>query len=163
MRVLGALREILEDDPGWRTAAACTGDARFTRPDVDPEVLRAVCAECAVRGSCLAEALTNEERHDIWGGLDFAERAAYCPVCGDAKVPQELGCTPAHSLIRLVHLMEMELAGDPDVLVGSKLRPSARTSEDCPVPLGQSHDSGRAYRHGCRCRPAYEAKMGRAS
>lgn len=146
-----SLQVLLEEHRGWDRQAACRGDFRFTA-DAPSAELKQVCARCPVRASCLACALVHEERHDVWGGLDFAERGAYCPVCGGEKAPDALGCTPAHSLIRLVRLIELERAGDPDVRVSAKQTPSARTAEDCPVPLGQDHSSPSAYKRlGCRC------------
>lgn len=61
----------------WIEFAACR--------DVDPTVFfvdrgesvaeaRAICNACPVRLNCLDHALTNSERHGIWGGLTEAER-----------------------------------------------------------------------------------------
>lgn len=147
-----ALRHALERHPGWRAQRACIGCfAVFVGPERDVAKAREICGACPVRALCLAEALVNEEEHEIWGGLDFAERAAFCPICGEAKEAHELGCTPAHSLLRLARLLQLEVDGHPSVEVSARQRPSARTNEDCQVLLGRNHSSARAYKDGCRC------------
>lgn len=35
---------------------------------------KALCASCSVRPACLAVALANKEKWDIWGGLNADER-----------------------------------------------------------------------------------------
>lgn len=153
-----SLRLLLDDHPAWREEAACRGDARFVDTRTPTSELRPVCMSCPVRRVCLAFALTGEERHDTWGGFSFAERAAYCPVCGERKAPEALGCDDAHSLIRVARLIELEREGDPDVSFAQRQVPSARQSEDCPLPLGRDHATARAYdRRGCRCPAARRA------
>lgn len=150
-----SLRLLLTERPGWRSGAACLDEFAFTSGAGDVEALKAICASCPVRAWCLAEALVYEERHDIWGGLTFGERARLCPICGAEKDPSDLGCSPGHSLMRLVGLIDLERSGDPDVVVGGRgVRPSARTAESCPIPLGQDHATANAYRRGCRCEAA---------
>ena len=63
----------------WQSKAACRGlDAAifFPDPDVDDEALpaKAVCAECAVRESCLEYALGYREKDGVWGGATERER-----------------------------------------------------------------------------------------
>ena len=66
---------------GWQTHGACRDvltDAWF--PDAAEPVLRAAavgrCGECAVRRSCLAFALSENEDHGVWGGTTEVQRAA---------------------------------------------------------------------------------------
>ncbi|HEX4903468.1 MAG TPA: WhiB family transcriptional regulator [Acidimicrobiales bacterium] len=61
----------------WASRAACHGlDPRlfFPAEDDDPEVAKAVCAQCAVREPCLEFALGAREREGVWGGCTEAER-----------------------------------------------------------------------------------------
>lgn len=46
-------------------------DERRTREDA----AKTVCGTCDARPDCLAIALANRERHDVWGGLNPDERA----------------------------------------------------------------------------------------
>lgn len=72
-------------DPGfhpWMTDAECTQydpDMWFS-PDGDPHTARrakTVCqTRCTVREQCLQHALSNNEQHGIWGGMDVDERRA---------------------------------------------------------------------------------------
>jgi WhiB family redox-sensing transcriptional regulator len=48
---------------------------------------RKVCATCPVATECLADALSREERHGIWGGYDQYERRALLTA------PQENPCS----------------------------------------------------------------------
>ncbi len=61
----------------WRKQAACRGiDAEVFYPasDDDAGAAKAICAECAVRETCLEWALANREREGIWGGATERER-----------------------------------------------------------------------------------------
>ena len=62
----------------WREEAAC----RYTDPDLffpesgagmhtTAKAAKAVCAVCPVRNNCLDDALRNDERHGIFGGINF--------------------------------------------------------------------------------------------
>lgn len=73
------------DRGDWQAFAACAGamGAAFY-PPFRPERktvrvgrenrAKAVCASCSVRTDCLAQALANNERFGIWGGLTGRER-----------------------------------------------------------------------------------------
>lgn len=72
-------------EPMWRVFAKCTGDnaAYFFPPnhfERKPEKdgregrARALCQVCRVRAECLEYALTVEEPHGIWGGLNELQR-----------------------------------------------------------------------------------------
>jgi WhiB family redox-sensing transcriptional regulator len=72
-------RTTLPMNQPWQSKAACRGlDAAifFPDPDVDDEALpaKAVCAECAVRESCLEYALGYREKDGVWGGATERER-----------------------------------------------------------------------------------------
>jgi len=72
------------DDGKWRLSARCReqdksvffvegGQGNSARTLQDRrELALFVCAECPVRMHCLNYALCNEERHGIWGGIDFS-------------------------------------------------------------------------------------------
>lgn len=66
-----------DDDGDWREQARCA--------ETDPEIFfpdkggstrdaKGVCLVCDVRHDCLQEALDNDERFGIWGGLSERER-----------------------------------------------------------------------------------------
>lgn len=72
-------------DVTWRLGARCRGeDAVWFFPpghiehkaEKDARELRAraICGGCPVRAECLDYALTVEEPHGIWGGLNELER-----------------------------------------------------------------------------------------
>ena len=114
-----------------------------------------VCFSCPVRGSCLKFALDTEVTDGVWAALTWAERGRLCPICGwPKKAVDDLGCTPAHSLLRLARLLQQEDDGDPDVRVLNRQDPSARTNPYCTLPRGHNHSTDWAYRTGCRCTPA---------
>lgn len=77
-RLVEVFARQAKEDP-WRQDAAC----RDTSPDLfypeqgDLDGLRrakAVCRECTVREPCLEYALTNSEKHGLWGGLTYEGR-----------------------------------------------------------------------------------------
>jgi WhiB family redox-sensing transcriptional regulator len=49
-------------------------DLFFPERGASTNEAKAVCARCAVREQCLEHALTNGEKHGIWGGLSERER-----------------------------------------------------------------------------------------
>jgi WhiB family redox-sensing transcriptional regulator len=68
----------MADRAGWAPRGACR--------DVDPEVLfvpgaaqhraKLICAGCAVRIECLADALDSRTEFGVWGGMTERERRA---------------------------------------------------------------------------------------
>lgn len=67
-------------------AAACTSRPRlFFGPEGETDVPRklrerlakAICQDCPVRDECLADAITNDIRHGVWGGSGEKERQMY--------------------------------------------------------------------------------------
>jgi WhiB family redox-sensing transcriptional regulator len=73
----------LADD--WQRLAACKGPfAEFFFPPSVPErkddkaeregAAKAICSDCRVRQECLDYALSIQEPHGIWGGLNELER-----------------------------------------------------------------------------------------
>ncbi len=64
----------------WARQARCADvpdpDIFFPRHDDPGTKARQLCQACPVRDACLTFAITNDERHGIWGVLDPAERAA---------------------------------------------------------------------------------------
>ncbi|MDH6126909.1 WhiB family transcriptional regulator [Kitasatospora sp. GP82] len=75
------LHEITPDPEGDLRGAACTAlDPDLFFPEDGDEWserrARMVCAGCPVRAICLDLALTRNEKHGIFGGLNAAERRA---------------------------------------------------------------------------------------
>jgi hypothetical protein len=120
---------------------------------------RAVCEDCPVVDQCLHDALDAEPTLGVWAGMTFDERTLLCPVCHNPKPPEALACDFPHRLLRLARMAEQQELGDPDVAISLRQRPSARTNPECIVARGRSHDTAAAYRLGCRCRAALDAKM----
>jgi WhiB family redox-sensing transcriptional regulator len=71
----------------WQRLAACKGPfAELFFPPSAPErkdekaaredAAKAICADCDVSGECLDYALSIQEPHGIWGGLNELERRA---------------------------------------------------------------------------------------
>ena len=62
----------------WRERGRCKGVAPsvfYPEDDEDPaEEAKQVCAECAVRESCLEYALAGREKIGVWGGYTARER-----------------------------------------------------------------------------------------
>ena len=63
----------------WRSAGLCRGSDPliFYPPSEDDslaEEAKTICSMCAVRRPCLEFALTNREKHGVWGGLTERER-----------------------------------------------------------------------------------------
>lgn len=61
----------------WRNQAACAGmnpDLFYPERGATLAHAKAVCAGCPVAADCLDHALTNGERHGIWGGKSEQER-----------------------------------------------------------------------------------------
>jgi WhiB family redox-sensing transcriptional regulator len=70
---------------GWTELAACRGSERtlFFAPETGERkedrierefIAKRICASCAVRSECLANALDRNESHGVWGGMNEAER-----------------------------------------------------------------------------------------
>jgi WhiB family redox-sensing transcriptional regulator len=73
------------DDSTWRADAECRGDnavyffapnhfERKPEKDLREGNARALCRRCKVREECLEYAVTVQEPHGIWGGLNELER-----------------------------------------------------------------------------------------
>ena len=84
-----------DGDQHWQRHAACVGEVavNFYPPvRTEKKVVRlaresrakAVCAGCRVRLDCLEQALANNERYGIWGGLTDVERRAHLEATGRA-------------------------------------------------------------------------------
>jgi len=69
-------QEPPDDEPDWRTSAAC---AEFSVEMFFNEVgylaAREVCAACQVSGNCLSYALRTRQAFGVWGGLTTPERS----------------------------------------------------------------------------------------
>lgn len=71
----------------WQHLAACRGEdsAHFFAPgyferrsekNAREAVAKAICIRCPVSGQCLDYALSVQENHGVWGGLNEMERRA---------------------------------------------------------------------------------------
>lgn len=63
----------------WVDDAACLGagpSAFFPRRGSNGTLAKRICAVCPVRVECLDYAVSRDEQHGIWGGLDIIERRA---------------------------------------------------------------------------------------
>lgn len=62
----------------WEDSAACRGKPQsIFFPQSGPgnaDAARLVCAGCPVRKECLEFAISTNQEHGIWGGLNFNER-----------------------------------------------------------------------------------------
>ena len=61
----------------WGAQALCTAsdpEIFFPPSDSPATEARQICAQCPVRGRCLAYAVAADERFGIWGGLNPQER-----------------------------------------------------------------------------------------
>lgn len=121
-------------------------------PDV--EAAKAICAGCPVKRDCLNFALDNDIDSGVWGAATFDERVRICPICRRKKRPESLGCSSAHSILRLSRLMVLQSHGDTTISVSSRAQVTARTSPVCAHPRGRPHATAKAYKSGCRCRAA---------
>jgi hypothetical protein len=147
--------------PAWRSRAACLDKWDDM---LEVETARPICEACPVRAQCLAFALDCEPDDTvIFAGTTFADRLLICPVCQRSKQPDELGCSPAHTLLRIARLLQIEAEGDPDVRVTMRAQPTCRTFQHCPIPRGGDHASGKAYRNGCRCEASRKARRAQAA
>lgn len=65
------------EDQAWKRDAVCSSadpDAFFPSSGEDQRAQKKICGTCPVKAQCLQEALDNDERWGIWGGLGPAER-----------------------------------------------------------------------------------------
>ena len=79
---------VIDEQRDWRRLAACKGPySELFFPPVATERkedkhareadAKAICAECVVVNDCLDHAISVEESHGIWGGLNELERRMY--------------------------------------------------------------------------------------
>ena len=82
---------MLEMADDWQRFAACKGPyAELFFPPSTPERkedklereanAKAICVECPVQADCLDYAITIQEPHGIWGGLNEMERRVHVRV-----------------------------------------------------------------------------------
>ena len=86
--VLKAYRSFMEQRirskyaPAYREAVSgnCSIDNAhlfFSKSDTEIQVAKSLCESCAVVRSCLSNALRNNLRDGVWGGLTSEERLIY--------------------------------------------------------------------------------------
>ena len=79
------MSQSLQSEPVWRASARCRREnavhffppphfERKEEKDSREGAARALCAACPVQRECLDYALTVQEPHGIWGGLNELER-----------------------------------------------------------------------------------------
>lgn len=71
------IQQIIPEEDKWWDQGACRGlDAAIFYPDdeVGAQSAQAVCADCAVRVSCLDHALNSREKAGVWGGATEKDR-----------------------------------------------------------------------------------------
>jgi WhiB family redox-sensing transcriptional regulator len=88
----------------WMLAAACRGSTDlFFAPDESESRAerrrrearaKRVCDGCQVRVDCLKEALEQDERFGIWGGLTERERRAFVRSSAVETSPQDIAAGP---------------------------------------------------------------------
>lgn len=64
-------------DKDFRSRALCAQtdpEAFYPEKGGSTREAKRVCLTCDVRDDCLEEALSNDERHGVWGGLTERER-----------------------------------------------------------------------------------------
>lgn len=71
----------------WTKEALCTRlpasrDEFFPDPGRIASDVRMICAACPVRAECLVEAILNDEKWGIWGGLSRNERRSWADLMG---------------------------------------------------------------------------------
>ena len=67
----------MSDRPAWHDAGLCAQtdpDAFYPDKGQPTAPAKRICAACPVRTLCLDHAITNDERHGIWGGTSPNER-----------------------------------------------------------------------------------------
>jgi WhiB family redox-sensing transcriptional regulator len=70
---------FLVDRPEWMRRGACRGvdqSVFFPPRGVGGTAAKAICAECSVRGDCLAFAMDDDALLGTWGGTSSKERQA---------------------------------------------------------------------------------------
>ena len=79
---------------GWWQEAACIEAARtvefFPARGESSAAAKTVCARCAVRTECLADALDNQIEFGVWGGMTERERRALLRRRGNVTSWREL-------------------------------------------------------------------------
>lgn len=70
------------DPESWKNGAICAQvdpEAFFPEKGGSTKAAKKICLSCTVRQECLEEALANDERFGIWGGLSERERRKLRP------------------------------------------------------------------------------------
>lgn len=79
--------------PAWTEHAVCARvDPDLFFPEKghehQSEAAQRICRSCPVKTECLEYALSNREKHGVWGGLPYGQRkklssSRTCAVCGN--------------------------------------------------------------------------------
>jgi WhiB family redox-sensing transcriptional regulator len=79
---MSALMSLVGDDlqvaePKWQELARCAEtdpEAWFPNKGGSTREAKRICMDCDVRSECLEDALVNDEKFGVWGGLSERER-----------------------------------------------------------------------------------------
>jgi WhiB family transcriptional regulator, redox-sensing transcriptional regulator len=69
--------QLRSPESAWLDLGACRGldpETFYPEDEEDAEKAKAVCAQCAVRVTCLEFALGHREKQGVWGGATERER-----------------------------------------------------------------------------------------
>lgn len=86
----------------WRSRAVCRGTDTALFYDLHPLVIaaaKALCARCAVRVECRADAEQRGEEFGVWGGLAADERPPPRPPSPQAGQPPSIGDDELYDLM----------------------------------------------------------------
>jgi WhiB family redox-sensing transcriptional regulator len=87
----------------WTLRACRDGDRELFFNENDPGPALAICFPCPIKQMCLDWALTQPERHGVWGGTTEDERKKLgyrklrkrCPQCTSRELDSSLGYAQA--------------------------------------------------------------------
>jgi WhiB family redox-sensing transcriptional regulator len=82
-----------EPRSSWVSRSACRNSPFFLNANMNDinsiKACKDVCSSCPVLNKCLAYAIANEEKYDVWGGMTPAERKRFKSVMDVSHVPKE--------------------------------------------------------------------------
>ncbi len=73
----GVAMLLIGDDKDWTQRANCSplnAELFFPQKGGSAKEAKRICDECPVKLECLEDALEDEEKHGVWGGMTANER-----------------------------------------------------------------------------------------